>query len=164
MLRSKVVKSYDSEELDGILIGLQQRGCSISEVHSINSIKINMDPIKNLSFECNTFLILYDDPYVYEDTEKEDTSVPDKKTNEPDDEDLTNEQKFIRDWGRRPIHANVVGSLAYEYICPANTGLPIDQKAYSVETGLCSADQSACHECAKQFWKSKYKRPEKKEV
>lgn len=159
MLRSKVVKSYDSEALDDILIDLQQRGCSISEVHSINSIKITMDPIKNFSFDCNTFLILYDDPYAH-------MRVPDEEEviDEPDDEDLTNEQKFLRDWGRRPILANVVGSLAYEYLCPGVTGVPFDQKAYDTKTELCSAGPSTCRECAKRFWKSKYKKPEKKEV
>ena len=155
MLRSTVVRSYNSESLDDVLVSLQNRGCSVTEVRSI---ELNTSP-NNLSLKCNGFLILYDDPYVgtlcVPDEEE------DEETDEPDDEDLTNEQKFIRDWGRRPTHANVVGSLAYEYICPVTIGLPIDQKAYSVETELCSADQSACHECAKRFWKSKYKRPEK---
>ena len=146
MLRSKIVKYSEKldEMLDKTLIDLQDYGCSISEVRSTD-------------FD---FLILYDDPYVH-------IRVPEEETDESDDEDLTNEEKFLKDWGRRPIHANVVGSMAYEYVCPAITGLPFDQKAYNPETGLCSADDwlsSGCRECAKRFWKSKYKKPEKKEV
>ncbi len=139
MLRAKIVKY--TEPLDKILIDLQDQGCSITEV-------------RDLDFD---FLILYDDPFVH-------SRVPDEDTEEPADEDLTNEQKFLRDWGRRPINANVVGSLAYEYICPAHTGLPFDQKEYNTKSGLCSAGPSNCRECAKRFWKSKYKKPEKKEV
>ena len=156
MLRSTIVRSYDSESLDDVLVSLQERGCSVTEVRSI---ELNTSH-NNLSLKCNGFLILYDDPYVgtlcVPDEEDED------ETDEPDDEDLTNEEKFLQDWGRRPVHANVIGSLAYEYICPAVTGIPFDQKMYNPETGLCSTDQ--CIECARQFWKSKYKKPEKKEV
>lgn len=158
MLRSTVVRSYDSESLDDVLVSLQERGCSVNEVRSI---ELNTSP-NNLSLKCNGFLILYDDPYVGMCVSPDDEE--EEEADELDDEDLTNEQKFIRDWGRRPVHANVVGSLAYKYICPATTGLPIDQKAYNAETGLCSAPESACSECAKRFWKSKYKKPEKKEV
>ena len=155
MLRSKIIRELN--ELDNTLIDLQERGCSISEVRNIET-----NPIpNNLSVTRKAFLILFDDPYVGMRASDEEEY---EEMDEPDDEDLTNEEKFLRDWGRRPVHANVVGSLAYKYICPATTGLPIDQKAYSIETGLCSAPESACSECTKRFWKSKYKKPVKKEV
>ncbi len=147
MLRSSVLRSYDSESLDDLLIGLQERGCSVTEVRSV---EINTSP-NNLSLKCNGFLILYDDPYVgmcLSSGEEEEENT--KESDEPDDEDLTNEQKFIRDWGRRPFHANVVGSLSYEYICPATVGIPFDQEGYNPETGLCSANAGACSECAKE--------------
>ena len=140
MLRSKVVR--DPEALDKTLIDLQDQGCSIVEVQR------SMDP---------HLFILFDDPWVH-------ARVPDEDTKEPDDEDLTNEEKFLKDWGRRPVHANVIGSVAYEYLCPTNFGIPVDQKEYNIESGICRADESACHNCAEKFWKSKYKRPEKKEV
>ena len=156
MLRSKIIRELN--ELDGTLIDLQERGCSISEVRDIET-----NPIpNNLSIKRNAFLILYDDPYVGVCASSDEEE--DEETDEPDDEDLTNEQKFIRDWGRQPLHPCVVGSLAYEYVCPAITGLPFDQKEFNTETGLCSANPSTCSECKKRFWKSKYKKPEKKEA
>ena len=89
-----------------------------------------------------------------------------QELNKSEDPDLTNEEKFFKDWGKRPFYNDRV-----DYFCPAEIA-PLLVSQYDAEfiskgcigLDLDLSDPNRCKNCKKRFWKSKYKRPEKKEV